>query len=176
MNMPDIIVAGKSYRTTREAAELWGLNIKTIRKYANPQNGIIPGCIKKDDRLLIPCDAIRPITQPVAQELLWAIVFIKNEPDRYLDLSQFGISNLQLHAVLDEMERKLYIESPHEYASERSRLVDCRITNKGFGLIRYRKQFKNSRFEGKLTAENITLAFTAAQTIMQLVQLGASCL
>lgn len=174
--MEDIIVDGKTYRTTREVAELWGLNIKTIRKYANTQTGIIPGCIKRDGRLLIPSDAIRPITQPVAQELLWAIVFIKNDPDRYLDLTQFGINNSQLHTVLNELERKLYIESPHKYETERNRLVDCRITNKGFGLIQYRKQLNNNRFEGKLTAENIALAFTAAQTIMQLVQLGAACL
>lgn len=174
--MSDIIVAGKTYITTREAAVLWGLDIKTIRKYANPKTGIIPGCIKQDDRLLIPSDAIRPITQPVAQKLLWAIVFIKNDPGRYVDLTQFGISHSQLQAVLNEMERKLYIESPQRYSSEHYRLIGCKITAKGFTLIQYRKQITDKRFREKLTPENIALAFAAAQTLMQLIQLGSACL
>lgn len=174
--MPDIVIAGKNYITTREAAELWGLDIKTIRKYANLKTGIIPGCIKSDDRLLIPSEAIRPITRPVAQELLWAVVFIKNDPHRYLDLTQFGINNSQLHAVLNEMERRLYIESPPEYSSERRRLIECIITAKGFKLIQYKKRIKDGHIKEKLTPENIALAFAGAQTIMQLIQLGTACL
>ncbi len=172
--MSDVVISGKTYRTTREVADLWNLNIKTIQKYANPSSGIIPGCIKQNGQLLIPANAIRPITQPIAQGLLWAIVHIKNDQNGYLDLSQFGIENAQLHAVLTELERKLYINCPTEYESERERLLLCHITEKGFDLIQYKKQLTNNWLREKLTPENIALTFAAAQTIMQAIQLGTS--
>lgn len=169
--MPQKVVNGKEYLSTREAAELWGLKVKTVTKYANATNGIIPGCIKHDGRLFIPANAIRPITQSVAQGILWAIIRIKNDPDSYLDLTQFGIRNSQLNAVLNELERKLYIISPENAQSERDRLLSCRITERGFGLVEYRKRLNNDLLRSKIASEYVTLAFSTAQTIMQAVQL-----
>lgn len=171
--MTDFTIAGKQYRTTREVAGLWGLDIKTIQKYANPKNGVIPGCIKQDGVILIPSNAIRPITQPIAQGLLWAIIHIKNDQQGYLDLTKYGIDNVQLHAVLSELKRKLYIDIPTGCKSERERLLLCRITDKGFGLVQYKKKLQGTgRLREKITRENIALAFAAAQTIMQAIQLG----
>lgn len=171
--MSEIIVDGKPYLTTRDVAEQWGLAISTVRKYANPETGIIPGCIKHGKMTLIPADAIRPITEPVAQGLLWAIIHIKNDPDSFLDLSQFGIDNSQLRAVLSELERKLLIICRDDANSERDRLLSCRITERGFALVQYRKQIENNRLKAAITPENIALVFAASQTLMQVCSLAA---
>lgn len=165
--MEEIIVEGKTYYSAQDVAVLWGLSKKTIERYAAPSSGKIRGCVRSEGKLLVPTDAIRPITEPVAQGIIWGILFIKNDPSSYLDLTEFGIANNQLGAVLDDLERQLYVDSVKEYEDERDRLLKLRLTDKAIKLVQYRRKYKDNPLKGKLTANRLQVVFSAVQTIAQ---------
>lgn len=165
--MNTIVVGGIEYLRLQDAAELWGLKPATILKYASPREGKIPGCIKLEQGLLVPVTAIRPITRPIAQGLLWGIVRIKNG-QKFLDLTEYGLSNDQLDAVLEELARLRYIDLP-DTEDVRGRLECCRITERGLSLIEYRKRFKGNPSESSSSHDRLELAFSAAQTLLQLL-------
>lgn len=168
--MKTIVVGDKEYLRVRDVSELWGLNPGTVRKYASPREGKIPGCIRTDEGLLIPVTAIKPVTKPIAQGLLWGIVRIKNG-EAFLDLTEYGISNNQLASVLEELSRQHFIDLP-ETNDAREQLERCHITERGFSLIEYRKRFKGN--DSAITEElspydYLMLAFSLAPTLLQLV-------
>lgn len=168
--METVLDKGTEYLRVRDVAELWGLKVSTIRKYASAKAAKIPGCIYRGKELLVPVSAIRPITKPVAQGLLWGIVRIKNGGG-FLDLTEFGISNDQLSAVLRELSRLLYIDLP-DTKDVREQLELCGITERGFSLIEYRKRFKGNSsapLEPLSLNDYLTLAFSAAPTLLQLL-------
>lgn len=170
--MSSILIDGAEYYPAREVAELWGIKESTVKRYAEPKTGKIPGCIKHDRTWYIPVTAIRPITRPVAQGLLWGIVAVKNDPASFLDLSTAGIDNAQLEAVLRELRRQGYLVVDFEGDDLRNSLVCSRITEKGFGLIRYRKRLNENQLMDSFSVEWISVALSAAQTILQLIQLS----
>ncbi len=165
--MNAIVVGGVEYLRARDAAELWGLKPATVRKYASPREGKIPGCIRTDQGLLVPIAAIRPITQPIAQGLLWGIVRIKNG-QKFLDLTEYGLSNGQLAAVLEELARLRYIDLP-DTMDVREQLERCRITERGLSLIEYRKRFKGNPSGLSFAHDGLELVFSATQTLLQLL-------
>lgn len=165
--MNTVVVGDVEYLRVRDAAELWGLKPATIRKYASPREGKIPGCIKADQGLLVPVMAIRPITQPIAQGLLWGIVRIKNGQG-FLDLTEYGLSNDQLAVVLEELARLRYVDLP-DTEDVREQLERCRITERGLSLIEYRKRLKGNPSEPQSSHDRLALAFSAAQTLLQLL-------
>ncbi len=159
------------YYPLDEVANLWGLKQATIRKYASEKSGKIPGCIRKDGQLLIPANAIRPITKPIAQQLIWAIIQLKNSPHDYLDLTAFGIRNDQLDTVLRELTRQQLVDVDDSIPKVRDRLIASRITAKSLDLVMYKKKMKDNALSSYLTAENISLAFSGVQTLLQLAQM-----
>mgnify|MGYP003159979067 FL=1 len=106
----------------------------------------------------------------MAQGLLWGIIGVKNDPSSFLDLSGEGIDNSLLDAVLNEMHRQNYLLVDFGIDDLHERLVQARITVKGFGLVRYRKRFKENSLEGFDSADAISIALSAVQTVMQLAQ------
>lgn len=169
--MPSISINNVEYYPSDEVADLWGLKQATIRKYASEKSGKIPGCIRKDGRLLIPANAIRPITRPIAQQLIWAIIQIKNSPDDFLDLTEFGIRNDQLEVVLEELGRQQLLEIKKEDPDVRGRLFSSRITAKGFSLVLYKQKMKENSLPSFLTPENISIVFSGVKTLIQLHQM-----
>lgn len=172
--MEEIIVNGVSYYSAQDVAELWDLNIKTIERYAAASSNKIRGCLRVDGALLVPANAIRPITKPVAQGVIWGILFIKNDSDAYLDLTEFGIANTQLGAVLDELERQMYIDHVERYDNERERLLKLRLTDKAIGLVQYKKKYKGNSLKGEPNSDALSAVFAGVQTLLQLVQLVSS--
>lgn len=168
--MKPTMIDGKSYYPAAVVADLWQYKESTIKRYANPSSGKLQGCIKRDGVLYVPSEAIRPITRPVAQGLLWGIVGIKNDPGSFLDLTEYNIDNLQLNSVLDDLARQLYLQVDPEERDVRKKLVEARITEKGFSLIRYKKRFSENPITGVLNSESISLFLTVAQTVMQAIQ------
>ncbi len=168
--MRPVIIDGASYYSSQDVAELWDIKEATVRRYAEPKSGKIPDCIKRDKNWYIPVTAIRPITKPVAQGLLWGIIGVKNDPTSFLDLSGEGIDNSLLDAVLNELCRQNYIVVDYGIDDLHERLVQVRITVKGFELVRYRKRFKENPLDGFVSADAISIALSAVQTVMQLVQ------
>lgn len=169
--MNSVIIDGGEYYSCKDVAELWGLSPKTVSKYASPSSGKLRGCKKRDGTWYIPSDAIRPITLPIAQGLIWSLLEIKNSPGMFLDLTEYGISNDQLDAVLDELEAQLYIDPVDHYENPRQRLEAARLTEKALNLVRYRKKFKGSLLEGKLDAGGIQSLFSGVQTVFQIIEL-----
>lgn len=166
-----VTVDGKSYYEAKDVAKLWGYKVNTIERYAAPSSGKIKGCIRSDGGLLVPVDAIKPIDKPTAQAIVWGLIQVKNEPESFLDLTQYGISNQQLSAVLDEMERQLYIDfSETAYPDVRSRLLGLRLTSKAFDLVQYKRRYSKSPLQGVITYEKVGVIFSAAQTLLQLKQ------
>lgn len=168
--MEPIVVDGKEYYSAKVVAELWGLKEKTIKNYTCESNRKIFGAIKHEGDTLIPADAIRPITKPVAQGLMWGIIGVKNDPNSFLDLSEFNIDNNQLHSVLLELERQQYVILDKGLDDVRGLLLSARVSKKGFDLIRYKKKMSANSFTGALAPQNIASVFSVAQTVMQIVQ------
>lgn len=168
--MPNVSIDNVEYYPAEEVAELWGLKLSTIRKYASDKHGKISGCIRKNGQLLIPANAIRPITKPIAQQLIWAIIQIKNSPEDFLDLTKYGIRNDQLDAVLHELERQQLLDISKDKTNVRDRLISSRITARGFGLVLYKQKMKDNVLSSFLTAENISLVFSGVQTLLQVHQ------
>ncbi len=166
-----VAIDGLRYYPARETAELWGIKEATVRRYAEPKSGKIPGCIKREKTWYIPVTAIRPITQPVAQGLLWGIVSVKNDPASFLDLSKEGIDNASLESVLNELDRQNYIIVNFSVGDLHERLVQARITEKGFGLLRYKRRLKENPLADFASPEAIAIALTTVQTLAQLAQL-----
>lgn len=165
-----VTIDGANYYSSQDVAELWGVKEATIRRYAEPKSGKIPDCIKRGKYWYIPVTAIRPITKPVAQGLLWGIIGVKNDPSSFLDLSGEGIDNSLLDTVLNELHRQNYLLVDFAIDDLHERLVQARITVKGFELVRYRKRFKENSLEDFDSADAISIALSAVQTVMQLAQ------
>lgn len=168
--MGPVTIDGANYYSSQDVAELWGVKEATIRRYAEPKPGKIPDCIKRGKYWYIPVTAIRPITKPVAQGLLWGIIGVKNDPSSFLDLSGEGIDNSLLDTVLNELHRQNYLLMDFAIDDLHERLVQARITVKGFELVRYRKRFKENSLEDFDPADAISIALSAVQTVMQLAQ------
>lgn len=160
---------GKLYYPASYVAELWGYKESTIARYSNPSSGKVPGCIRRDGVLYVPVGSIRPITEPIAQGLLWGIVGIKNDPSSFLDLTSFSIDNSQLSPVLSELSRLQYLKINDKEPDLRKRLLDSQITDKGFSLIVYRARLSEEP-TNKLTVDRVSLALTITQTLLQLAQ------
>lgn len=169
--MPSIFINNAEYYPSEEVADFWGLKQSTIQTYAGRKANKIPGCIRKGGQLLIPANAIRPITKPIAQQLIWAIIQLKNSPHDYLDLTTFGIRNDQLNTVLRELARQQLVDVDDSIPNVRDRLIASRITVKGLDLVMYKKKMKDNALSSYLTAENISLAFSGVQTLLQLAQM-----
>lgn len=172
--MPSVFIDNVEYYPAEEVAEIWGLKQSTIRKYAIGKPSKISGCIRKDGQLLIPASAIRPITKPIAQQLIWAIIQIKNSPDDFLDLTEYGIRNDQLEAVLRELERQQLLDIDKDESNVRDRLINSRITARGFDLVLYKQKMKENVLSSYLTVENISHVFSAVKTLVQLYQMAQS--
>ena len=172
--MPSVFIDNVEYYPAEEVADLWGLNQSTIRKYASGKPSKISGCIRKDGQLLIPASAIRPITKPIAQQLIWAIIQIKNSPEDFLDLTEYGIRNDQLEAVLRELERQRLLDIDKDESNVRDRLINSRITARGFDLVLYKQKMKENVLSSYLTVENISLVFSGVKTLVQLYQMAHS--
>ena len=170
--MEPTLIDGKSYYPASVVADLWNYKESTIKRYANPSSGKLPGCIKHNGVLYVPSESIRPITQSVAQGWLWGIVGIKNDPASFLDLTAYSIDNSQLNSVLDDLARQLYLQVDPEEQDVRKKLVEARITERGFSLIRYKRRFSENPIADALTPESISLVLTLAQTVMQVIQLS----
>ena len=170
--MEQIVKEGRAYYRASDVAELWGLKERTVREYASKRVGKLQGCIKSDGLFLVPANAVRPITKPIAQALMWEIVQYQNEPDRFFDLSEYGIAADQVDAVLKELQRLGYLRVPVGWkGSAKELLLSASITAAGFSLIMYKQRMKSNPLEGISTIEAFGLAFGLAQTVMQLVQL-----
>lgn len=168
--MGPVTIDGANYYSSQDVAELWGVKEATITRYAEPKSGKIPDWIKRGKYWYIPVTAIRPITKPVAQGLLWGIIGVKNDPSSFLDLSGEGIDNSLLDTVLNELHRQNYLLMDFAIDDLHERLVQARITVKGFELVRYRKRFKENSLEDFDPADAISIALSAVQTVMQLAQ------
>lgn len=168
--MESVTIDGARYYSSQDVAELWGIKETTVRRYAEPKSGKIPDCIKRGKYWYIPVTAIRPITKPVAQGLLWGIIGVKNDPSSFLDLSGEGIDNSLLDTVLNELHRQNYLLVDFGIDDLHERLVQARITVKGFELVRYRRRFKENSLEEFDPADAISIALSAVQTVMQLAQ------
>ncbi len=169
--MVSTTIDGKSYYPASYVAEAWQLKESTIRRYASPSSGKLSGCVKHEGVLYVPADSIRPITKPIAQGLLWGIVSIKNDPQAFLDLTPYSIDNSKLDSVLDDLGRQMYLQVDSEELEVRRKLIDAKITEKGFQLIRYKKRMSENPLTNVLNIETITVALTSIQTVMQAVQL-----
>ena len=75
-----------------------------------------------------------------------------------------------LDAVLNELCRQNYIVVDYGIDDLHERLVQVRITVKGFELVRYRKRFKENPLDGFVSADAISIALSTVQTVMQLAQ------
>ena len=170
--MDVVEIDGAQYYTSHDVAVLWGLKEKTIQRYASPSSMKIRGCRRIDKTLLIPVDAIRPITKPIAQSLVWGILLIKNDPNSFLDLTIYGLQNSQLSAVLDELQEQAYIDSVPEYESQRDRLLKLRLTDKAINLVKFKKQYKGNPLESDVDASVVSTAFSAVRTLLQIVSLA----
>ena len=173
--MKRVTVDGIEYYSAVDVSELWGLKLNTIERYASPSSRKLRGCIRKGGELLVPINSIRPIVGPVAQGLVWGILEIKNDPTRFLDLTSFGIANEQLEAVLNELEEQLYIERLDEYEDQRDRLIRSRLTEKAFGIVRYRRRFKGNDQKRIFNPEVLQAVFAGVQTLIQLAEHFSAC-
>ena len=173
--MARIVFEGKGYYPVSDVADKWRLKEKTIKDYASTRVGKIPGCMHVDGVLLIPEDAIRPITRPVAQFLVWIIIQYKNNPSQVPDLTELGISTNQIVSVLREMYRLGYVLNEPSSTNEApgQLLRDCVIGSRGFDLVMYKKRFRKNGIPEALTPQNIALAFAAVQTVLQIMQMVA---
>lgn len=170
--MQPVLINNEMYYSSSDVAELWGVKESTVKRYAAPGSGKIRGAIKQGKRLLIPANTIRPITKPIAQGLLWGLLEIKNNPAAFLDLTEFSIDNAQIESVLKELVRQQYIQLPDCPDNLRDALERAFITEKGFGLIRYKQKLSDSPLQGLLTAESLIKLFEAVQTLVQLAKPG----
>lgn len=168
------VIEGKEYYHASYVAKEWGYKESTIKRYACLSSGKLPGCVKHKGGLYVPAGSVRPITEGIAQGLLWGIVKVKNDPGTYLDLTAFEIDNAQLESVLNELSRQLYLQIDKDEPDLRKRLLGSRITDKGFKLIEYRKRFSENPVKDKPTAEYFKIALTGAQAVVQFVQLVRS--
>lgn len=168
--MNPIEIDGNKFYPASYVAELWGLKAKTIERYASPSSKKLRGCVRWNGELYVPSNSIRPIVAPVAQGLIWGILEIKNSPDSFLDLTEFGIPNEQLGAVLDELEEQLYIDKVEAYVDQRDRLIKARLTEKAFGVVRYRKQLKGNEQQRVFNPELLQTMFAGVQTLVQLTE------
>lgn len=166
--MEKITIKGIDYYSAQDVADLWGLNKKTVERYAAPSSKKIQGCLRIDGVLFVPANTIRPITKSIAQGIVWGILLIKNDPDAFLDLTKFGIANAQLGSVLDELERQMYIDPVDGYKDERDRLLKLRLTDKAINLVQYKKKFAGNSFKGKLNSSALSTIFAGVQTLLQL--------
>ena len=166
--MEAIQIDGIFYYKSSDVAELWGLKEKTIQRYASPSSMKIKGCKRIDKTLFVPADAIRPITKPIAQSLIWGILLIKNDPNSFLDLTLYGLQNSQLSAVLDELQKQAYIDPVPEYEDERERLLKLRLTDKAIDLVKFRKRYKGNPLDADEVSAIIPLVFSAVQSLVQL--------
>lgn len=169
--MEPIKIDDINYYPAYYVAELWGLKAKTIERYAAQDCGKIRGCVRKNGELYVPSNSIRPITRPIAQGLIWGILEIKNNPEMFLDLTKYGIANEQLEAVLDELERQLYLDKIENICDQRERLLKARLTEKAFEIVRYRRKFKGNEQERLVSPEFLQTLFSGVQTLIQIADL-----
>lgn len=166
--MQPIHVNGETFYLASDVAELWNVKESTVRRYATPSSGKIRGAIRQNGQLLIPAKTIRPITKAIAQGLLWGLIEIKNNPARFLDLTEFSIDNDQLESVLDELTRQQYIELPRSCCNLRDSLEHAYITEKGFEPIKYKQKHADNPLQGLLSAENLGVLLQVIKTVVQL--------
>lgn len=174
--MTRIIYEGKGYYSVSDVVDKWHLKEKTIKNYASARVGKIPDCRYVGGELLIPEDAIRPITRPVAQSLVWIIIQYKNNPSQVPDLTELGISANQVVSVLREMYRQGYILNEPSLTNEDpgKLLRDCVIGSGGFDLVMYKRRSRENGIPEALTPQNMSLAFAAVQTVLQIMQMVAA--
>lgn len=101
-----IIYDGREYYTAQDVAAQWGIKEKTVRNYASPKQGKIRGCVHQGEDLLVPADAIIPIDRGAAQSLIWLLIHFKAGFSSFVDLTNAGISNDKIQAVLLDLERQ----------------------------------------------------------------------
>lgn len=174
--MARIIIKGKGYYPVSDVVDTWHLKERTIKKYTSTRVGKIPDCISGYGELLIPEDAFRPITRSVAQSLVWIINQFKNNPSQVPDLTELGISANQVVSVLREMYRQGYIlNGPSSTNEDPGQLLrGYVIGSRGFDLVMYKRRSRENGIPEALTPQNMSLAFTAVQTVLQIMQMVAT--
>ena len=171
--MPEpIVVDGRAYFTAADVAAQWGIKESTIKSYAKPSCGKLRGCIRHDGLFLVPADAIVPLAKSQAQGIIWLLVHFRIGNSSFLDLSSLDISNDVLKEVLLDLRRQNYIYFDGDDLGVRAILDKLWVTDKGFDLIEYRTCFTKNPIKQAITAQNIELALTGVQTILQVVQMG----
>lgn len=167
-----ITVDGHEYYTASDVAAQWGIKEKTVKGYATPKCDKLRGCIRRDGVLLVPANAIIPLSPAKAQGVLWLLVHFRIGYSNYVDLSGLNMSNDLMKEVLFDLKRQNLINFDSDDSDVRMALKNFHMTDKGFKLIEYRSKFIKNPVKDNLTSQDIDLVFSGIQTVAQLIQLG----
>lgn len=170
--MQETMIEGIACYPASYFAEKWGLKLATIKDYVKPSVGKIRNAKRIDGELYLPANTVRPLTDALRQRILWAIVMVKDRPRREVDLTQEGIDINQLNEVLDSLRKSGHIDY-REDGNDNSgdKVFSCWITERGYELIRYKKEIKDRAFNFEISPETLQAAFTGTQLLAQLLSL-----
>lgn len=141
----------------QEAAVKWGMTERSVRKAV--KEGRVRYRMSESGEVVIPHDEIGPIPKATAQTILWIILRLKNDTSWKPDFSTVpDLTNDQLLPAFKQLAYRRYIDSSDEEALLTTRFADCRLTEKGLGLI-HREPLPGSSLGQQLLRGTATFAW-----------------
>lgn len=140
-----------------EAAVKWGITEHSVRKAVKENRVRHHG--SESGEVSIPHDEIGPIPKASVQTILWIILRLKNDTSWKPDFSMVpDLTNDQLLPAFKQLVYRRYIDSSDEEALLATRFADCRLTEKGLGLI-HREPLPGSSLGQQLLHGTATFAW-----------------
>ena len=166
MRGPALIkIENVTYMSTRAAAELWGLTVRTVADYCN-NNKIINKF--KNGRLgwYIRTDEIKPLTQDEIRKILILTLQLKNNLSYEVDWCVFNNTPYSIENIYKQLYYRGYIQ---EFSVENDKKIPYEVvlTQKGMELSTSIKMKKNWDFT-KIITQYLPVLINLAQLYFQL--------
>ena len=128
-----------------DAAKKWGVSVRSVR------NAVKGGRVRSElvgSDVVIPDDEIMALPKSAIQSILWAIAEVKNDPSSRLDVSDVDPLRLcDTTSAFKQLVFRRYIDGVSGGEDASIIASNCRITKKGFALLR------RGRLPGSLISE-----------------------
>lgn len=123
-----ISVDGKTFMSTKAAADLWGLKPKTVADYCN-SNKII-NKFKVGRNWYISINEIKPLSNAEIHKLLVLTIQLKNNPSLEIDWSTYTFDDTAIENVYKNLLALKYI-MPYSIADAKRIPYEVVLTQKG---------------------------------------------
>ena len=165
MSAPALLtVDGSNYMSTKTAAELWGLQRKTVSDYC--KNNKIKNKFKNGRfGWYIRTDEIKPLSQEEIRKILILTLQLKNNPACEIDWSLFNCDEAVLESIYQHLFLHGYVQS-FSIADKRRIPSEVILTEKGMECVTTFKKEKLSDFSVAIT-QWLPIVISVAQLYCQ---------